>query len=83
MIKGIEKAVSEGEIYPERGRKCDYCDMKYACEKKLEQTRTGPLEDKTGQGFFSFAIPLYARKNEQEKTKDKDIGQNRIRYKFK
>jgi len=79
MIKGIEKAVSEGEIYPERGRKCDYCDMKNACEKRLEKTGTGHLEDKTGQGFFSFALPAYARKDERQK----DIGQKKIRYRFK
>jgi hypothetical protein len=80
MINGIEKAVSEGEIYPERGRKCDYCDMKYSCEKRLNRVGSGHLEDKTGQGFFSFAIPLYAR--DQEQLKDKNIGQKRIRYRF-
>jgi hypothetical protein len=68
MIDGIEKAVNQGEIYPERGRKCDYCDMKYSCEKRLERTRAGHLEDKTGQSFFSFMIPAYAR---EEKPEDK------------
>jgi hypothetical protein len=79
MIKGIERAVSEGEIYPERGRKCDYCDMKYSCEKRLEKTRAGHLEDRTGQGFFSFAIPAYARKEEQQGY----FKQKKIRFSFK
>jgi len=79
MIKGIEKAVCEGEIYPERGRKCDYCDMKYSCEKRLNETRVGHLEDKTGQEFFSFAIPAYARSNEQQK----ETGQKKFRFRFK
>lgn len=79
MINGIEKTVSEGEIYPERGRKCDYCDMKYACEKRLEKTGAGHFEDKKGQGFFSFAIPSYARNEEQQK----ESGQIKMRYRFK
>ena len=79
MIDGIEKAVSEGEIYPERGRKCDYCDVKYACEKRLDKVGTGRLEDKTGQGFFSFAIPAYAREKEQGGY----FKQKKIRFRFK
>ena len=79
MINGIEKAVSEGEIYPERGRKCDYCDMKNTCEKRLEKTLAGHLEDKTGQGFFSFAIPAYARKDEQQGY----FKQKKFRFRFK
>jgi hypothetical protein len=81
MINGIEKAVSEGEIYPERGRKCDYCDMKVSCEKRLEKTGTGNFQDKNKQEFFSFMIPAYAR--DKEKQKDKDPGQKKIRYRFK
>jgi hypothetical protein len=64
VIKGIEKAVNEGEIYPERGRKCDYCDLKFACEKRLDRAGIGHLEGKIGQGFFSFAFPSYIRKKE-------------------
>ncbi len=84
LIQGIEKAVSDGEIYPERGRKCDDCDLKYACEKRLNQVGTGHLEDKTGQGFFSFAIPAYARTEEQSRDRvQKDFGQGKIRFKWK
>ena len=80
MIKGIEKAVSEGEIYPERGRKCDYCDVKYACEKRLDKVGAGHLEDKTGQGFFSFAIPAYIRKEESQEIKK--FKQKTFRFKY-
>jgi len=79
MIRGIEKAVNEGEIYPERGRKCDYCDLKFACEKRLDKVGIGHLEDKTGQGFFGFAIPAYARKEEQKES----FKQKKFRFRFK
>ena len=79
MIDGIEKAVNEGEIYPERGRKCDYCDLKTACEKRLDKAGLGHLENKVGQGFFSFAIPAYARNKEQEEL----FKQKKIRFSFK
>jgi hypothetical protein len=79
MINGIEKAVNEGEIYPERGRKCDDCDLKYPCEKKLDNVGAGHLEDEAGQGFFNLSLPAYARRKEEEK----DSGQIRMRYRFK
>jgi len=79
MIDGIEKAVNEGGIYPERGRKCDYCDLKAACEKRLDKAGLGHLEDKVGQGFFSFAIPAYARNKEQEDM----FKQKKMRFNFK
>lgn len=85
MINGIEESINSGVIYAERGRKCDDCDLKYVCEKKLDEVGTGHLENRVGQDFFSFVIPLYARTKEQEnvKKKDKDIGQKKIRFRFK
>jgi hypothetical protein len=80
MIKGIEKAVNEGEIYPERGRKCDYCDMKYACEKRLDRAGSGNFTDKKGQSFLDFAVPAYAKKDERE---DKSFRQKKFRFRFK
>lgn len=82
MIDGIEKAVSEGEIVPDRGRKCDSCDMKYACEKRLDKVGAGNLEDKMGQGFFSFAIPAYARNDEQKDLFSKK-EQKKFRFRWK
>jgi hypothetical protein len=78
VIEGAEKALNEGEIYPERGRKCDYCDMKYACEKKLVQN--GNLENKVGQELFSFAVPAFARQEKQEFIKK---SQKKFRFVIK
>mgnify|MGYP001580238440 FL=1 len=65
-IDGIEKMINEGEITAERGKKCDFCDVKYACDKRLEKVGIGHLEDKIGQGFFSYAIPSYMRNDGQK-----------------
>ena len=60
MIKGVEEAVSRGDIYPERGRKCDICDMKYACEKRLEQVVRPVIYDRKGNTVMDFALAPYA-----------------------
>jgi len=35
MIEGIEESIRTRNIYPERGRKCDSCDMKLNCRTAL------------------------------------------------
>ena len=72
MIQGGEKRVIEGNIYPERGRKCDDCSMKLACEKKVVHAKKNISEDESGQGIFSFAAPLFM------KPVDKKVKQARL-----
>lgn len=60
MIKGVEEAVSKGDIYPERGRKCDICDMKYACEKKLDYVTRPNIHDRKGNTVMDFALAPYS-----------------------
>lgn len=61
MIEGIEKAVQTGDIYPERGRKCDSCDMKIACGNRLVLAGQRLTKDVRGQLYFNFAAPRYMR----------------------
>lgn len=60
MIKGVEEAVGRGDIYPERGRKCDICDMKYACEKKLDYVTRPNICDRKGNTVLDFALAPYS-----------------------
>lgn len=60
MIKGVEEAVSRGDIYPERGRKCDICDMKYACEQKLDCVTRPVIHDRKGNTVLDFALAPYS-----------------------
>ncbi len=76
MIIGTEEAVTAGNIYPERGRKCDSCDLKYACAKKLELVGTDAMIDKAGQEFFNFAMPAFLRK---EPTPEFKATQRKLR----
>jgi len=62
MIKGTESSMVDGNVYPERGRKCDFCNVKEACENKLEDSmRENPVLD-NGQGIFDFAAATYDKK---------------------
>ena len=62
MIKGIEESVTTGDIYPERGRKCDSCNMKVSCEGKLKDALDSwPAQD-NGQGLFDFAASTYEKR---------------------
>ncbi len=61
MLDGIEASLRQGIIYPQTGHKCDYCSMKTACKKRLEElTSTIPLE-RNGQAVMAFAAPLFRR----------------------
>lgn len=66
MINGINKAVNEREVYPERGRKCDACDMRHVCDGLLEKVSESFSTDKRGQGLLDFAVPLYMKQSQGE-----------------
>ena len=81
----ISVFLSRGEkrIPPtERGKKCDYCEMKRACKKRLEEelndieNEQKPIQDKSGQTYFTY-VPPYFRK---PKKRRKSQGQGRIRW---
>ncbi|MEK6844895.1 MAG: PD-(D/E)XK nuclease family protein [Nanoarchaeota archaeon] len=78
MIDGTKESIETGNIYPERGRKCDSCDMSVACDKKLDDVNSGRLIDKRGQLFFSFAFPNFVKK--EEFVKDKSQKRFSFRY---
>lgn len=62
MIKGTEESVRAGIIYAERGRKCDYCNVKEECERKLgDADRDAPVQS-DGQELFDFAAATYEKK---------------------
>ena len=81
MMHGNQKAINEGNIYPERGRKCDSCDMNLACEKKLYEVEKGELIDKGGQLHFDFAVPYFARKKEEKPKQEAEQLKLRMRLK--
>lgn len=77
MIKGIRKAVIEGEIYPEWGRKCDYCPVSQSC---LEKTNKNYETVNPGENhFFSFMVPPYAKKP-VEVAANPSIKQKKFRF---
>ncbi len=78
MIDGTEESIETGNIYPERGRKCDSCDMSVACDKKLSEVNSGRLADKNGQLSFSFAFPNFVKKEEPVKR-----NKNQKRFNFR
>ncbi|MEK6817590.1 MAG: PD-(D/E)XK nuclease family protein, partial [Nanoarchaeota archaeon] len=79
MINGTQEAVETGNIYPERGGKCDFCDMKKACDEKLSNVGSGQLIDKKGQLHFDFVIPKFQKKEEVLK---KDPNQKRFNFRY-
>ena len=82
MIDGAQRAVSLGNIYPERGRKCDDCDMKYACEKKIKDVCKGQFPVKE-QLSLDFSVPLFAQSQEQKKAaKGRDKTQKRFAFRY-
>ena len=79
MVEGTQESINRGIVYPERGKKCDLCDLKYACDKELKNANKGNFSEEDGQGILSFAVPSYAKK---EEIKPK-IKQKRIRFRYK
>ena len=79
MINGSQRDIDTGNIYPERGRKCDSCDVRHVCEDQLYMSKAGELTDKNGQKLFSFVIPYFMLKDEQES----EYEQGRLRLRRK
>ena len=66
----------------ERGKKCDYCDMKVSCLKRLEEelkTSDSGFVDKHGQSYFDFVAP-YSMKERKRKSR---VDLNTKRFKWK
>jgi hypothetical protein len=63
MANSVKKRAIRGDVYPERGKKCDDCDMKGHCDKQLEHVNTGKYYDKHDQGLLGFELPMFARKS--------------------
>lgn len=84
MVEGTQKSIESGNFYPERGQKCDYCDMNEVCDKELENAGKGDFMDKHGQTMLNFAYPDYAReKKEKELNKNsKNPDQKRLRFRY-
>jgi hypothetical protein len=60
MIEGAVVSVERGDVYAERGRKCDICDMKDACASTLDTVKAPEsLQDKRGNLLFNFSRPPY------------------------
>jgi len=88
MISGIERAVTYNDIYAERGKKCDDCDMKVSCKAQLEKAGKGEYFDKHGQGILNFASPAYIRPLEETKqidarAKELEKSQKKLRLRKK
>ena len=86
MIDGTKKRCAEGDVYPERGKKCDSCDLRYHCDKELEKVNQGWMADKTGQLNFNFALPDYIRREDytkKVKMPKRDPLQKRMRFSYK
>lgn len=71
MIKCTKERLDTGNVCPERGKKCDICDMSDFCDQELKKVGTGTVVDKSGQSFFSAFSPRYIRGTNSE-------GQNLI-----
>ncbi len=86
MVEGAKKRCIEGNVYPERGKKCDSCDIKYKCDEELEKVNKGELIENTGQLEFAFSMPDYIRREDylkKVKQPKRDPAQKRIRFRYK
>ncbi len=83
MIDSVQDRINSGNVVAERGRKCDSCDLKYACAKKLGEVGSDFFETKGGQLGLEFAIPLFARKKESRKPKKADNNQKKLKFSYK
>lgn len=81
MVQGVRTSVNIGNVYPERGKKCDSCSMKYICDKELEKTAAPIYIDKNNQSLLNFAAPLNTEKPEPDLTKMKK--QQKIRFQYR
>ncbi len=58
MISGIMTRLKTGAIYPEFGRKCDYCPVKEACIERNNKNPEAQHSEKN-QFFFDYGKPHY------------------------
>ena len=84
MVKGVRKKAESGEIYPERGKKCDICDLKVCCDQELYNVGKGESFPESGQMVINFSDPFYMRKekNPKPKIKKKILGQTRFNFRY-
>jgi len=61
MIRGTEISIANGDYYPERGRKCDSCSMKLACNEELKKARDKIATERDGQILIYETAPLYKK----------------------
>ncbi|MEM4325956.1 MAG: PD-(D/E)XK nuclease family protein [Candidatus Pacearchaeota archaeon] len=73
MIDSIERRIRLGEIVPERGRKCDSCDLKYSCAQKIKDVNKGEFTTKIGQFVLDFDIPHFAKRDEKYEKRKRSI----------
>jgi hypothetical protein len=86
MVEGVRQRCIIGDVYPERGKKCDNCDVKYHCDEELVNANKGYMVDKSGQFEFGFSMPAYIRREDytkKVKQPKRDPAQKRIRFKYK
>ncbi|HLC77944.1 MAG TPA: PD-(D/E)XK nuclease family protein [Candidatus Nanoarchaeia archaeon] len=80
MIDGINITLNQGVVYPERGRKCDPCDMRHVCGGLIKRTREDAAFDEKGQGSLDFAVPLYRKPSQGETIEEiKKASQGQIK----
>ncbi len=86
MIDGVKQRCVDGDVYPERGKKCDICDLNHHCDRELKNVNQDWMADKTGQLNFAFALPDYIRREDYTKKMKqlkRDSLQKRIRFSYK
>ena len=85
MVQGVKKNIFEMNVYPERGGKCDFCDIKYFCDSELEKVGSDFLIGKGGQAFLNFEKPAYLKKETPKELRKKRelMGQLKFRFKYR
>jgi hypothetical protein len=82
FVKDVEEQIKDFQLRdkrtippPERGKKCDFCDMKKACMKRLEEELNDKssvsLIESNGQINFTFVSPYKPKKRKLRKQKQR------------
>jgi RecB family exonuclease len=83
MVKGVQKSITEGNVYPERGKKCNVCDMKDACDKQLQNVGKGNLVEPNGQQLLSLVSPVCPRYVQGDLFQAQEIPvQRKFRFRY-
>jgi hypothetical protein len=69
MIDVVQNRVNGGLVVAERGRKCEDCDVKYDCEKRLGDVGKGFMADQRGQFCMDYIIPEFAKKPQEKRSR--------------